>query len=92
MTKEFELEQKKVREWIESVMTHKKALAEADSEELGLELCGEKKAVFIYEGIEKIAFYLGLTLTYNPNWDSEGKKGYISTEYKKTEIYELWHK
>lgn len=92
MTEEFKAEQNKIKTWLEAVMAHKLALDTADSEELGLGLCGEKKEVHIYKGIEKIAFYLGLTLTYNPTWDSNGKKGYIQTYYNGVEIYQLWNK
>ena len=92
MTEEFKAKQKEIKEWLEAVMAHKLALDTADSEELGVALCGEKKEVHLYKGIEKIAFYLGLTLTYNPNWDSKSEKGYIQTHYNGVEIYQLWRK
>lgn len=92
MTEEFKTKQKKIKEWLEAVMAHKLALDTADSEELGLGLCGETKEVHIYKGIEKIAFYLGLTLTYNPNWDPDGRKGYVKAYYNGVEIYQLWDK
>lgn len=92
MTEEFKEIQTKVREWVETAMAHKQALVEMNNNDLGLDLCGERNDVYTYIGIEKIAFYLGLTLTYNPNWDPEGNRGYISTMYKGIEIYELWGK
>ena len=92
MTEEFKAKQAQVREWVETAIAHQQALVEMNDNDLGLELCGERNNVYTYTGLEKIAFYLGLTLTYNPNWDSEGKRGYMSTMYNGIILYELWDK
>lgn len=90
MTKEFELEKQRITEWVESAMRHKQALVDLDCNDLGLRLCGEQNNVHIYRGIEKIASYLGLVLTYIPDWNPENRRGRITTMYKGIELYQIW--
>lgn len=43
--------------------------------------------------LDVLADALGLTVTYNPNWDDRyPNRGIITTKYKGYELYELWIK
>ena len=93
MSAEFESKKKAVKNWLDRVVKNKTALVQLGKSEyndFGIELCGYDKSLHIYKGLETIAFYLGKTVSYNPNWDAE--RGYMSFEYKDFHIFQLWDK
>ena len=93
MITEFESKQREVKSWLDRVIQHKKALVQLSTSEYNdfdIALCGYDKSLHIYRGLETIAFYLGATIKYNPNWDDERERGYMSFEYKGFHIFQLW--
>lgn len=58
----------------------------------GITLCGmgQRDEIQIYQGLEKLAFYLDIPVTYNPNWDIEVGEMYFY--YNGVKFFELWKK
>lgn len=86
----FEQEKKKVERWLIKVIKQKQELLYLAGCNEDLKLCGCDESVHIYKGIEKLAFYLGLTLTYEPSW--YGDNGRITADYNGVFIYQIWKK
>lgn len=96
---EFELKRTrlKMRQWIDTTLARKEAIRKLGIKEengLGLELCGiQEKELHMYEGLEKLAFYLGLTIKYEPDWsrnDDNYRLGYMSCSYNGWKLFQIW--
>ena len=94
MNADFISEQKKVKQWLEQVIKAKTVLINLDANSLndaGVELCGcNSHSVHMFSGVERVAFYLGVTVKYNPRWDLVKQRGYMSFYYKGFEVFQLW--
>ena len=93
MTEEFNKTQKRIKDWLNRVVSNKlelQHLANADDNHLGIELCGTFYDVHIYKGLERMAFYLGQTVTYDPTWSED--KGRMYFMYEGLEVFQLWVK
>ena len=83
----------KATKWIEDIISTKsklRLLQELNVDDNSVKLCGVDDSIHVFRGIERIAFYLGKTLTYNPNWDRES--GRMSMYYAGHEIFQIWDK
>lgn len=93
MTKEFNETQKRIKDWLNRVVADRLELLHlgcADDNHLDIEICGLSYDVHIYKGLERIAFYLGRTVTYDPTWSED--KGRMYFMYEGLEVFQLWNK
>lgn len=96
MNTEFETTRTKIIAWLDEIIKYRNilaGLADGSTNAVGTDLCGyDTLGIHIYRDLEKIAFYLGLTLTYDPNWNSNGngRRGQISAWYKGVKLFQLW--
>lgn len=82
----------KIERWLNKYIETNKTMVKLSDGPEGIQTCTgyDPEEVHIYKGIEKIAFYLQATITYDPNWDI--RKGRMSIRYNGIEIFQLWDK
>lgn len=93
MTEEFNKTQKRIKDWLSRVVSDKLELlhlGNADDNHLDIDICGLFCDVHISKGLERIAFYLGQTVTYDPTWSTD--KGRMYFMYEELEVFQLWSK
>lgn len=81
----------KIREWLDCLIWMNENLKEKEDFDEDISTCySYDSTIHIFKGLEKIAFYIGATIIYNPHWDSCGKKGKMSFRYRGYEVFQLW--
>ena len=82
----------KIEKWLDKYIEANKIVIELSKGPEDISTCTgyDDKKIHIYHGLEKLAFYLQATITYDPNWDSE--MGRMSIRYKDHELFEIWMK
>jgi len=94
---EFESKRVGAKNWLDNVVKHQKALLHYGNKnynEFGITIAGLEKSIHIYNNgnnsLETLAFYLGKTITYEPNvYDDMGR---MSFEYDGFTVFQLWEK
>lgn len=92
---QFNYPKGKVQEWLDSIIHHQEsleALANDNTNGVNTSLClgHTHKAIHVWGGVERLAYYLGATLTYDPKYIPHAGKGCVSFEYKGYKVFELW--
>lgn len=82
----------KIERWLNKYIEANRIMVKLSNGPEGIQTCTgyNSKEIHIYKGIEKIAFYLQATITYDPNWLPE--RGKMSIRYNEIEIFQLWDK
>lgn len=85
-------EERKIRNFLDEAIARKREMFKFHkNEELGIALCSDEPYyLHVHAGIERMAYYLGAIVKYNPNWDAE--YGHISFTYNGVEVFQLWEK
>ena len=92
MTEEFKKKQEAAETWLREVVQITKMHAKLANTD-DFHICGVHEDVHLLsEELEALAFYMGLTLTYDPNYyqEHDRRHGRIYTTYKGVEIFALW--
>lgn len=86
---ELELRAKHIENWLDRTIKAQLFLRCCESLNNEIEvIVPTSDELHIYKGLELIAFYLGKTITYDPNWNNE--RGEMSLMYKDWKIFQLW--
>lgn len=95
----FETKVQLIQDWLDrQIQIAKNRIANEKlsfGEDESIQFCGviHEKALHIYEGIEKLAFYLRATITYNPVFAPEyPDRGEAYFYYNGWRIFEIWTK
>lgn len=90
MTDEFKKKQEAIETWLREIVQITKIHAKLANTD-DFHVCGVHENVHLLsEELEMLAFYMGLTLTYDPNYYQDQKCGRIHTTYKGVEIFAIW--
>ena len=82
----------KIEDWLKRVIEAHHIVMDLSCGPENIRLCTgwERNEIHIFQSLEKLAYYLGVTVTYNPNWDIQ--VGEMSFVYHGVRFYELWKK
>ena len=81
----------KIRKWLDCLIRMTENLKRKEDFNEDICTCNNYDgAIHIFKGLEKIAFYIGATIIYDPNWNPDGKRGKMSFQYRGHEVFQLW--